>query len=905
MSLQGPVEIQFLKERGYVRKRCPICGEYFWTLDPDRETCGEAPCEPYSFLGKAISEKSIEQVREDFLSFMEKRGHTRINRYPVIARWRDDLFLTSASIVDFQPFITSGLVPPPANPLTISQPCIRLKDVDKVGPTMGRHLTIFEMMAHHAFNSKERWVYWKERTVELFHEYATEVLGIPEEEIIYKEGIWEGGGNAGPDLEPIVRGLEIATLVFMEYKMVNGKYVPMDTKVVDTGYGLERITWLLNGSPTGFHAVYGKLVDDFMSLFGVGRVDDKFLMEYTKVSSLLRELEKGKSVNSLRREISKRTGIPLELIEDKIVPLELTFAVLDHTKALAFMLADGLVPSNVNEGYLGRLLIRRTLRILKQLGVEISLSELVSKQVDYWSSKGFPELKESIDRITDMLDIEQKRFEELLRRGRQLVRDILRSKKRVSEEDLVVLYESHGLTPEFVAQVAKEEGYEVKVPDNFFELIAAKHESKPPKPPELPDYVDELMKYSPTKPLYYQNPYLLNASAQVVGVIRGNGVILDSTVFYPEGGGQPSDVGYISWDGGSAYVERVEKYKGVIVHWVKGEAPPVGTKVSCQVDRIRRLNRMRHHSATHVILEAAKRVLGSHVWQWGAQKGDEVSRLDITHYKPITPDELRRIEEIANEAVMRNIRVNTFWLTRTEAEKRYGFEIYQGGVVPDPTLRIVEIEGYNVQACGGTHVIRTGDIGYIKIWRAKRIQDGVIRLEFSAGMPAVRKMIGMHEELKKVSSSLGVPEERLSDSIAELKEELKKLKSKLNELKGFELRSLISSALEKAEVVSGIKLAKVLVSDDYQLDEVVKKADKLLEESTAVVIIRDSGNRYNVALLTSEDIKGRVKAGSLIREITKSLGGGGGGNDKLGRGAIPREKLEEFLTKLRDSLIKR
>ncbi|RLG44975.1 MAG: alanine--tRNA ligase, partial [Thermoproteota archaeon] len=223
-----PLSLEFFEERGFVRKRCPICGEYFWTLDPDRELCGEAPCEPYSFIGKGLTKKfSVDEGREAFLSFMESRGHTRVSRYPVLAKWRDDLFLTSASIVDFQPYVTAGLIPPPANPLTISQPCIRLKDIDKVGPTMGRHLTIFEMMAHHAFNTPREEIYWMDRTVELFHEYATEVLGVKDEEITYKEGFWEGGGNAGPDVEPMIAGLEVATLVFMNLKETPQGYVEM------------------------------------------------------------------------------------------------------------------------------------------------------------------------------------------------------------------------------------------------------------------------------------------------------------------------------------------------------------------------------------------------------------------------------------------------------------------------------------------------------------------------------------------------------------------------------------------------------------------------------------------------------------------------------------------------------
>ncbi|MDK2373204.1 MAG: alanine--tRNA ligase [Candidatus Korarchaeota archaeon] len=898
MGLGDPIEIQFLIERGYVRKKCPKCGEYFWTLDPDRETCGEAPCEPYSFIGKGTSDKSLEEVREDFLSFMESKGHTRIGRYPVIARWRDDLFLTSASIVDFQPFITAGLVPPPANPLTISQPCIRLKDVDKVGPTMGRHLTIFEMMAHHAFNTKERFVYWKERTVELFHEYATEVLGIPEEEIIYKESIWEGGGNAGPDLEPIVRGLEIATLVFMEYKEENGKYVPMDTKVVDTGYGLERITWLLRGDPTGFHAVYGDLVDTFRSELGVELVDEVLLSRYSEVSSILRELERGRKVNALRGKISEMLDMEQSYLEEKIAPLEKVFALLDHTKTIAFMLADGLVPSNVNEGYLGRLLIRRSLKLLKLLGVEMNLSELVARQVNYWSSKGFPELKEVLDRIVEIVDIEQARYEEILRKGEKIVRGIVKNKRKLDLEDLITLYDSHGVPPELVQTVAGKLGVNVEVPDNFYELIAGRHETRKPEAPRLPSFIDELDRYGPTRLLYYQDPYLMEFDATVVGHVDGM-VLLDRTAFYPEGGGQPSDVGTLSWSGGRAEVVSVEKYKGRVLHRLNGPLPPVGTKVHGRVDEGRRLSRMRHHTATHVILEAARRVLGPHVWQWGAQKGDEESRLDITHYKSITPEELKYIELLANETVMRNLPVNTFWLLRTDAEKRYGFVLYQGGVVPDPVLRIVEIHGYNVQACGGTHVTRTGDIGPIKIWRARRIQDGVIRLEFSAGVPAARRLIDAHLKLKEIAQSLGVSEEDVDKAFRAAMEELKELRREVRRHSREIEEAKIKEALKGFEEVGGYRVSHVQLTY-VTLDEGVKLVDKLVGgEERIVVMTRPSGEKVEVALLVNGY---DLVAGDLVKEATKSVGGGGGGSQRLGRGSIPSEKLESFLEVIRARL---
>ncbi|HEC86756.1 MAG TPA: alanine--tRNA ligase, partial [Thermoplasmatales archaeon] len=226
-KLQKEFDISFFKEHGYIRKKCKVCNSYFWTLDEKKEVCGDQPCSPFSFIGKPLTKKpfTLSEMREVFLSFFERHSHTRINPYPVVARWRKDIYLTIASIADFQPHVTAGIVPPPANPLVISQPSIRLNDLEEVGIS-GRHLTIFEMMGHHAFNSRDKFVYWTEETVSYCNDFLTKELGINEREITYKESLWEGGGNAGPCLEVLAGGLEVATLVFMSLEeKENGDYL--------------------------------------------------------------------------------------------------------------------------------------------------------------------------------------------------------------------------------------------------------------------------------------------------------------------------------------------------------------------------------------------------------------------------------------------------------------------------------------------------------------------------------------------------------------------------------------------------------------------------------------------------------------------------------------------------------
>ena len=390
--------LPFFKQEGFVRKHCPKCDEYFWTQNAEQETCGESgsdECGCYTFLGNPATTKkfSLSEMREAFLSFFEKNGHTRIKPYPVVARWRKDIYLTHASIIDFQPYVTEGIAPPPANPLVISQPCIRLTDISNTGPTFGRHLTIFEMGGAHAFNYPDKEIYWKDDTVRFHHRFATECLGIKSEEVIYKEGVWVGGGNAGPDVECICRGLEVGTLVFMQYKVVGDDFIELPIRTVDTGYGIDRFTWISQGVPSLFQAIYGNLLDKVMDMAGITNVDNDFLARVAKYSGLV-SVDKRANRLVARKRVSELTGIDMATLDKVLIPIENAWAVTDHTKTISFMLSEGVVPSNIQEGYLARLLFRRVYRLMRTLNIEpAKLYDIIDMQADYWG-KDFPRIKE-------------------------------------------------------------------------------------------------------------------------------------------------------------------------------------------------------------------------------------------------------------------------------------------------------------------------------------------------------------------------------------------------------------------------------------------------------------------------------------------------------------------------------
>jgi alanyl-tRNA synthetase len=901
---ESEYHVPFFDEYGYVRKLCPICKEYFWTQNPDQKTCGESTpegCAPLTFINNPPTRKrySFQEMREAFLSFFEKQGHERVKPYPVVARWRDDLYFTHASIIDFQPYVTNGIISPPANPLVISQPCIRFIDVDNVGPTFGRHLTIFEMGGHHAFNYPDKEVYWKDRTVRYHHEFVTKNLGVTSEEVVYKEDVWSGGGNAGPDLESIVRGLELATLVFMKFKVVNGEFVELPIRTVDTGYGIERYTWLSQGSVSCFHAVYGPILDKVLKMAGISKVDNKLLARVAEVSGVM-SVEKTTDRRGIRKRIAEQVGIGLDELNEIILPIESAFAVVDHTKCLVFMLAEGIVPSNVREGYLTRLIIRRTYRLLETLTVEEKLPDIIEMQIKSWS-RDFPHLKEMRDEILEILSVEQDKFKETLKRGRSLINRKLdelrvpstRVQSEIPNEMLVELYDSHGLPPEFVQAIAEERGFPVRVPENFYVMVAERHVQAPPqreveKIEGLEAKVSDLPE---TQMLYYKDSYLREFEARVLRVIDNKHVVLEKTAFYPEGGGQPADSGHLEFTGNMSEVVDVQKLGNVIVHVVKGSVPKEGDLVKGTVDWKRRSILMKQHTATHVINGAARRVLGQHVWQCGAQKGLDRSRLDISHFRRLTLEETQKIEALSNEAVTRKIPVETSWMPRGEAEKLYGFRLYQGGVVPGKGIRVVKTGDWDVEACAGTHVKNTEEIGFIRIIHTERIQDGVERIVFSAGLPALKSVQESDKLLWKLSEVLNAPREKLVKTaerlVREWKEARRREKQLVKEIAIRESSKLTEQREDrKTTPIEGVNFVTQKF-EPIDVNRMIQTASELVKAQPNTIsgfYGADDKNARIVWMAGKDAVDLGINAGEIAKETASVLGGGGSGRPDFAQG---------------------
>ena len=911
--------LPFFKQEGFVRKHCPKCGEWYWTQNEAQETCGESSsdeCGFYTFINNPATKKSftLPQMREAFLSFFEKNGHTRIKPYPVVARWRKDIYLTHASIIDFQPYVTEGIAPPPANPLVISQPSIRLTDISNTGPTFGRHLTIFEMGGAHAFNYPDKEVYWKDETVRFHHRFATEALGIKSEEVIYKEGVWIGGGNAGPDVECIVRGLEVGTLVFMQYKVVGDDFVELPIRTVDTGYGIDRFAWISQGVPSAFQAIYGKMLDKIYMMAGLTNVDDKFLAQVAKYSGLV-SVDKNANRMVTRRRVAELSGIPLQTLETVLVPIENAWAVTDHTKTLSFILSEGVVPSNIQEGYLARLLFRRVYRLMRTLNIEPDrLYDIVDMQVDYWA-KDFPHIKEMQKEIVEMLKVETEKFEDTLLRGEGMVKRIatdLKSKGmlRIPEDTLTELYDSHGLPPEIVKQAAEKEGVQVEVPENFYALIAKRH-MQASKPVEEETQAEQTLekaaeKLPATETLYYTDTYMREFDAKVLKIISGVYVVLDQTCFYPEGGGQPADHGWLNAGSEKYDVVDTQKIGKVIVHKL-GSAPAFkeGSIVHGTLNWDRRYALMKAHTVTHLVNGAARRVLGEHVWQSGTQKGLETSRLDITHYRRLTQEEIHKIEQLANQAIAADMKVITTWFPRNEAEARYGFRLYQGGAVPGKDIRVVKTGDWDVEACAGTHLRSTLEVGFVKIVYTERVQDGVERLGYAVGLEAVKAAQKQESLLWKVSEVLTAPMEKVDKTAEKLVKELKeanvekrRLIKELAEKEGTAGQAKTTEATVEA---GGVTIVKRDFGDVIDVDRMVQTATEMIKRNPAAVTLfyGSDGKTCRLMVMAGDAaVQKGVNAGNVVKEAAPVFGGGGGGRPNFAQGGGTKpDKLQDAVEK--------
>jgi alanyl-tRNA synthetase len=550
------------------------------------------------------------------------------------------------------------------------------------------------------------------------------------------------------------------------------------------------------------------------------------------------------------------------------------------------------------------------------------LYDIIDLQADYWG-KDFPRIKEMQNEINEMLKVEEEKFVETLKRGEGMVKRIAADLKtkgtgKLPMDTLTELYDSHGLPPEIVKQAAEKEGVEVEVPENFYALIANRH-MQAPKPVEEEETqaeksLEKVAEQLPaTEQLYYSDVYMKEFDAKVLKIISGTYVVLDKTCLYPEGGGQPTDQGWLISDGAKSDVVDVQKIGKVIVHKLKAPATfKEGYVVHGIVDWDRRYSLMKAHTVTHLINGAARRVLGEHVWQSGTQKGLETSRLDISHYRRLSQGEIHQIETLANQAIGANLKVETNWYPRNEAESRYGFRLYQGGAVPGKDIRVVKTGDWDVEACAGTHLGHTGEIGFVKIVYTERVQDGVERLGYAVGLKGLKAVQDQESLLWKISEVLTAPIDKLDKTaekvVKELKEANVERRKLIKELAAKESAVGHAEACEAAVEVGGVSIVKRDFGEIIDIDRMLRTASEIIKKNEETVTLFYGSDQKTCKLMimagATAVLKG-VNAGSIVKEAAPIFGGGGGGRPSFAQGGGTKpEKLKDAVKAAEEAIKK-
>jgi len=751
-----------LEERGFKRRQC-ACGTWFWTVNAEQDHCGDASCAGgFTLFNNNPCTKCMDYVTvwKEFSKMFARKGYTVMSRYPVVARWNPTMDFTIASIAAFQPSVVSGEVEAPAKRLVIPQFCLRFGDVDNVGVTMS-HMTGFIMIGQHAFVPPEEWD--QETAFRDIFDWLTAGLGLPYEEITFHEDAWAGGGNFGPCMEFFSRGVELGNQVYMLFEQDDDTpdgHTELSLKVLDMGMGHERNAWFSQGKGTIYDATFPSVIKKLKEETAV-EDDEELMHRYIPYAAFL-NMDEVEDMDEAWQRVSKEVGIPIVELREKIGPMSALYAIAEHARSLLFALADGALPGNVGGGYNLRMIYRRAQSLIEHHSWHLDMGEIAG-----WHAQElkplFPELVEHSKDVQRILDVEKKKYDENKKRAEQVIANALK-KGPVSQERLLKLYDEQGVAPEQVKKQALREGIIVEIPDNFYSLVAERHEQGKHKVRTKREHRLRLDGVPTTSVLYYDTWDYTDFEAPVVKVVDGKNVVLERTAFFPTSGGQEHDLGTLD----KVKVVDVFKQDGIIVHvlqekvdWEKGRI------VKGCIDIDRRLQLAQHHTAAHIINGAAKKVLGGHVWQAGAAKTVEKGRLDITHFEIPSEKELRLIEAAANDIVQKNIPLHKEIQPKNLAEAEHGFRLYQGGAVPGKDIRVVDIPGFDTEACGGTHLNTTGEAGHITILRATKVQDGIIRIEYVAGKAADRQEEEQRGKTKELRAFLGVKDDALIPAAAE------------------------------------------------------------------------------------------------------------------------------------------
>lgn len=867
------------------------------------------------------------KIREAFLSYFKGKGHTVMSSSSLIPANDPTLLFTNAGMNQFKG-IFLGEEDRGYKRAASSQKCVRAggkhNDLENVGRT-ARHHTFFEMLGNFSFGD-----YFKRDAISFAWEFLTvemalpkerlwvtvfreddeaealwlEVTGIPKERITRldeKDNFWQMGdtGPCGPCSEILIdqgtdvgcgspeckvgcdcdRFLEIWNLVFMQFNRdAKGKLTPLPKPSIDTGMGLERISAVVQGFKNNYDS------DLFQGL-----------------------------ISNISKIADKNYGAD----PDNDVSMRV---ISDHGRAVTFLIGDGAIPSNEGRGYVLRRIMRRAARHGKLLGLDKPFLYTVSGWIIDQMSEAYPELAEQRDYIARVIKIEEERFSETLDNGLRLLEEevaglMARGEKVIPGETVFKLYDTYGFPVDLTEDIVKGRSITLDMEGFEREMTSQRDRAKASWKGNLEDRARDIYRgiashIGGVNPLCYDH---LSAKSRVIKIVKDGEiveaafegdaleVITEETPFYGESGGQLGDRGVIKTESMVMEVEdTIKPLPNLIVHKgkvVKGELRE-GDMVHLVVDKEIRGAAALNHTATHILHEALREVLGNHVKQAGSQVGSDRLRFDFSHFSAMTDKEMRSVEAIVNEKVRENLSVETRVMSQDDAVKEGAMALF--GEKYGDLVRVVSVGDYSKELCGGTHTGRSGDIGIFKIVSEGGVAAGIRRIEAVTGEAAYKNLLSIEDYLQEASSILKTRPENLVDRLSKLLQREKELEKTVSSLKmklaGGETEGLISNVRE----VKGLKVlsVKVEISDPKEMKDM---ADRLREKigSGIVVLGSSDGSKSTLTVAVSGDLTKNYHAGNLVKELAKMVGGGGGGRPDMAQAGGPDvSKLDEALNKV-------
>ena len=869
----------------------------------------------------------VNQLRKMFLEFFESKGHLALKSFSLVPHNDKSLLLINSGMAPLKPYFTGQEIPPRKR-VTTCQKCIRTGDIENVGKT-ARHGTFFEMLGNFSFGD-----YFKEEAIQWTWEFLTEVvgldpdrlypsvyvdddeafeiwnkkMGIPAERIFKfgkEDNFWEhGSGPCGPCSEVYYdrgekygcgkpdctvgcdcdRYMEIWNDVFTQFDNDgNGNYSELEQKNIDTGMGLERLA---------------SVVQDVDSIFDVD------------------------TIKALRDHVCRLAGAEYGKEYDSDVSIRV---ITDHIRSVTFMISDGIMPSNEGRGYVLRRLLRRACRHGRLLGIEKGFLPELAETVIAGSKDGYPELEEKKEFILKVISKEEEQFNKTIDQGLGILSDMIEKMeaegaKTLGGEDAFRLYDTYGFPLDLTKEILEEKGMDADE-EGFRECMEVQRK-KARDAREVTNYMGaDVTVYESIDPsitstfvgydrLSHESEVTVLTTETEIADALSDGekgtIFVQETPFYATSGGQEADTGYIRTAEGEFRVEDTVKLLGGKIGHVgvmtKGMIKN-GDKVTLEVDAKKRALSARNHSATHLLQKALRTVLGTHVEQAGSSVNEDRLRFDFTHFSAMTPEELKKVEDIVNEKITAALPVVVKNMPIEEAKKT-GAQALFGEKYGD-IVRVVNMGDFSIEFCGGTHVQNTSEITAFKILSETGVAAGVRRIEALTSEGLMKYYEELEEKLKNAAHLLKATPDSLADKITHLMSENKALHSEVESLKSRMAQDAVGDVMDQVKEVKGVKLLAAEV-DGVDMNGLRDLGDQLKEKLGDGVVVLASANEGKVSLMataTDGAMKKGAHAGNLVKGIAGCVGGGGGGRPNMAQaGGKNPEGIKDALEKAAEVL---